>query len=113
MSEMIVTILRPVVKIRRGPGTGAGIIKAAKIGEQYRCLQVIDLKGREQWARIVLPSDETQNAYICARMASGTPLCEVSVASAPGNTDDYKRGYRDGVEHVLAWVSAERAKLGD
>ena len=110
---MLLTVLAPKVKIRRGPGISAGILRDAIIGQQFKASQVIDSpKSPEQWAKIVLEDQQQINAYICARLPSGEVLCEVSNAPAgPGDSADFQRGFRAGVEHVLRWVSAERAKL--
>ena len=106
------TVLAPVVNIRRGIGNAAGILRQARIGDQFDAVQVIDTpKSVEQWAKIILPDQLNADAYVCIKLPSGSALCQVSaVPNPPKGT--YADGFRDGVEHVLRWVSAERAKLG-
>jgi len=104
------TVLSPVVKIRRGPNAAGAKLREAKNGQQYEILQLIPgPKAPEQWAKIVLPDMQNVDAYICTVMATGTRLCAVEDA-APQVT--YADGFRDGVEHVLRMIAAERAKFG-
>lgn len=104
------TVLSPVVKIRRGPNTAGAVLLEAKVGQQYEVLQLIPgPKAPEQWAKIELPNIANIDAYICVTMATGTRLCAVEDAAPQGT---YADGFRDGVEHVLRMIAAERAKLG-
>jgi hypothetical protein len=108
------TVTNPVLNIRRGPNDSAAFIKQAKVGEQYDVLQIIDgPRPPEQWAKVLLPDQQNINAYMCVTLPSGRPVSKVSSLPAqPGESADFQRGFREGVEHVLRWLSAERAKLG-
>jgi hypothetical protein len=104
------TVLAPVVNIRRGPNDSGAFIKKAAVGEQFDVLQLIPgQRPPEQWAKIILPDKRDVAAYICVTLPSGNPLCDVSAAQERSYAD----GFKAGVEHVLRWVSTERAKLGD
>jgi len=108
------TVLAPVVNIRRGIGNAAGgILRQARIGEQFDAVQVIDTpKSVEQWAKVILPDQLNADAYVCIKLPNGSALCQVSAVPTQVGDAKYQEGFRDGVEHVLRWVSAERAKLG-
>jgi len=109
------TVLSPIVKIRRGPNTVGAVVREAKNGQQYDVIQMIPgQRAPEAWAKITLPDARDIDAYICVVMNTGTRLCVVEEVAGAGNDADlYTKGFRDGVEHVLRMVSAERAKLGD
>jgi hypothetical protein len=101
---LTLTVTNPVVKIRRGPSTGAGVIKEAKVGETFDVIQLLDdPNGRtpEQWAKIILPQQQDVNAYICVRLPSGNYLCNVTNVPEKPQGDDYKRGYSDGRRAML------------
>lgn len=107
---LILTVLAPVVNIRRGPNDTGGFIRQATVGEQFDAVQIIPgQKPPEQWAKITLPDKQDITAYICVALPSGKSLCQVSAVQQLSYAD----GFKDGVEHVLRWVSSERAKLGD
>lgn len=106
------TVLSPIVKIRRGPNTVGAVLRQAKNGQQYDVLQIIPgPRAPEEWAKIILPDDQNTDAYICVTMATGTRLCAVEEQPAQ-SAGTYVDGFRDGVEHVLRIIAAERAKLG-
>jgi hypothetical protein len=104
------TVLSPVVKIRRGPNTVGAVLREAKNGQQYDVQQFIPApRPPEEWAKITLPDAPGIDAYICVTMATGTRLCAVEEAETQGT---YADGFRAGVEHVLRMIATERAKLG-
>jgi hypothetical protein len=112
---LTLTVVRPVVKIRRGPSTAGGIIKDAKIGETYDVIQLLDdpdRKSPEQWAKIVLPEQQNINAYICVRLPSGSYLCNVENVPDKPKGDDYNRGFMDGrremVNRMIDFLKSEQ-----
>lgn len=106
--SLILTVIVPTVRVRRGPGESAAIVAQAKTGDQYPVINLIDKAGREQWAKIVFPERENEDLYICVRMANGNTLCTVSnTPSAPDSNDEYKRAKRDVVEKLIQTLRQE------
>lgn len=111
--SLILTVLSPTVRIRRGPGLSASILGQASVGEQYPVQQVVDIpKSREQWARVIVPNRENEAAYICVRTASGSALAALS--ATPGmseSSNDYQRGWNAALEKMRALLDGELKKI--
>jgi hypothetical protein len=106
------TVLKPVVNIRRGTSSGASFIRDAKIGQQFDVIQVIDLKSPEKWAKIILDDDVSVDAYVCVTLPSGKDNCQVSAVPMPPQSDgQFMDGMRKGLDRAIAVLQAERAKL--
>jgi len=105
--SLILTVIVPTVRVRRGPGDSAAIVAQAKTGEQYPVVNLIDKAGREQWAKIVFPGRENEDLYICVRLANGNALCQVVNVPVVLGSDEYKRGQRDVVEKLIRTLQKE------
>lgn len=110
MSERL-TVIKPTANIRRGPTMNAGIIRAAKNGEQFKVLDVVKLQGLEVWVKVEEYDRHGAlvDAYICAVMPSGARLAELSGTNLP--VDDFAKGYKAGVTHAVEVLTQELLKL--
>lgn len=109
MSTLKLTVLAPLVNIRRGVNNNAGRIGEAKTGQQFDVIQVIDLKTPEQWAKVFLPEQQNGNAYICVTLPTGVKLCDVSFAADPDSpTDKYNCGWNDCLDAMREKLDAMR-----
>lgn len=108
--SLILTVTVPTVRVRRGPVNSASVVAQAKAGEQYPVVNLIDLSGREQWAKIVFPGRENEDLYICTRLASGNMLCSVSNTPTTNESDDYRRGWNDAVKRLRNLLEGELEK---
>ncbi|HAE59354.1 MAG TPA: hypothetical protein DCG54_07570 [Anaerolineae bacterium] len=102
---LMLTVSKPIVKIRRGPNAGAAVLDDAKNGQEFEVIRLLDDPGQkttEQWAKIIHPQKRDQDAYICVRLPTGTYLCNVSNNGAPpSDTNDYNRGFMDGRRDMI------------
>lgn len=107
---LILTVISPVVNVRRGPAESAGVIVKANTGDQFEVVQVLDQGPVEQWARVVLPGQENVKAYICIKLASGKTLCNIGNTTPAPSADEYKRGKREVLERLRAYIESELEK---
>ena len=108
---LTLTVISPVVNIRRGPSESAGVIVKANTGDQFDVVQVLDKGTVEQWARIVLPEQENVMAYACIKLPNGKALCNIGNTAPAPNADEYKRGKREALEHLRALIESELEKI--
>jgi hypothetical protein len=104
------TVLAPVVNLRRGPNDSAGFLGQAHVGEQFEVEELLSIGKIEQWARVRLPEREDLTVYLCVKLPSGKALCQVQEQPAQ-DVDAYRRGQRDMLERILRWLAEQRALL--